>query len=109
MLTREQLQHFEDHGYLQVKRAVPDDLVHAALGAINVALCSQGGNVAVDGNDGSTQYCPGVGASDAILNLLRASKHLLTAKVTLHEMRTTSVFSDVNFAERRHSAQIVAT
>ena len=72
-LTEEQRQRFVDDGYLHVKQAVSPELVHDALGAINAALCKPGGNVAVDDGDGSTQYCPGVGGSDAVLNLLKHS------------------------------------
>jgi len=72
VLTEEQRQHFVDEGYLHVKQVVPAKLVHAALGAINAALCKPGGNVEVD--DDGTRYCPGVGGSDAILNLLKHSK-----------------------------------
>ena len=74
VLTEEQKQHFISEGYLQVKQAVPAKLVHAALGAINTALCKPGSNVVIDDDGSSTQYCPGVGNSDAVLNLLKHSK-----------------------------------
>ena len=48
--------------------------MHAALGAINAALCKPGGNIVIFDDGSSTQYCPGVGNSDAVLNLLKQSK-----------------------------------
>lgn len=71
VLTDEQKRQFAEFGYLQVKQVVPTKFAHAALGAINAALCKLGGNIEV--HDGTTQFCLGVGKSDAILNLIRHS------------------------------------
>jgi len=72
VLTEEQQLHFINEGYIHVKNVVPAKLVHAALGQINAALCTYGANVSID-DDGSNHYCPGVGRSEAILNLLKLS------------------------------------
>mmetsp|Transcript_17291 Transcript_17291/g.45089 ORF Transcript_17291/g.45089 Transcript_17291/m.45089 type:complete len:409 (-) Transcript_17291:66-1292(-) len=71
-LTPVQLGSFAEDGFLHVPAAVDPPLVAAAMTAINRAL-TKPGSVEID-DDGSTKFCPGLGADPAILNLLYRSK-----------------------------------
>ena len=76
VLTTGQQQQFIDEGYIHLKQVVSSELVHAALAAINVALCQPRGVNEDDENPGILnlqKYHDGLGTSEAIMNLLYKS------------------------------------
>ena len=65
--TKQQRLAFKLDGFVQLRGCVPLELVGEAIASINAALCTPG-SVTQDG-DGMV-FCPGLGATKAIQNLL---------------------------------------
>ncbi len=83
MLTTNQKKRFLDEGYLQLPGAVPLDLVHSALRAINYSI----GNVGKTGEDASRNrssfFCAELLEADVILDLFRKSDVMKVAEELL--------------------------
>ncbi|GCE27227.1 hypothetical protein KDA_27110 [Dictyobacter alpinus] len=72
-LTTEQKQTFFDQGFVKLPNAVPEQLVHKALHAINASLGSEGMDPARLVTFRTQSYCPEVQRTAAITDLMTAS------------------------------------
>ena len=72
-LTDEQRRTFYEQGFVHLPGAVPNELVHGALAAINGSLGTKGIDWDQHAGKGSAPYCAGLGSEPVLTDLYNAS------------------------------------